>query len=107
MPKYVYINFQIWFPKYKFNYSKYIKNVEVHSLRTPVLELSQAGRVKFDMRPKKFSARLLREKWGATILKVSDKGGFLFPASGVISRALLNCWKLSLPFQVKSHCLEW
>ena len=35
LPKYVYINFQIWFPKYKFNHSKYIKNVEVHSLRTP------------------------------------------------------------------------
>ena len=37
LPKYVYINFQIWFPKYKFNYSNYIKNVEVQSLRTPAL----------------------------------------------------------------------
>ena len=37
LPKYVYINFQIWFPKYKFKNSKYIKNVEVHSLRTPAL----------------------------------------------------------------------
>ena len=34
----IYINFQIWFPKYKSKNSKYIKNVEVHSLRTPVLE---------------------------------------------------------------------
>ena len=35
LPKYVHINFQIWFTKYKFKNSKYIKNVEVHSLRTP------------------------------------------------------------------------
>ena len=35
LPKYVYINFQIWFQKYKFKDSKYIKNVDVHSLRTP------------------------------------------------------------------------
>ena len=39
LPKYVHINFQIWFTKYKFKNSKYIKNVEVQSsLRTPVLE---------------------------------------------------------------------
>ena len=35
--KYLHINFQIWFPKYKFKNPKYIKNVEVHSLRTPDL----------------------------------------------------------------------
>ena len=40
LPKYVYLNFQIWFPKYKFKHSKYIKNVEVHSLRTPGLKYS-------------------------------------------------------------------
>ena len=37
LPKYLHIDFQIWFPKYKFKNSKYIKNVEVHSLRTPGL----------------------------------------------------------------------
>ena len=37
LPKYLHIDFQIWFPKYKFKNSKYIKNVEVHSLRTPAL----------------------------------------------------------------------
>ena len=42
LPKYLHIDFQIWFPKYKFKNSKYIKNVEVHSLRTPALE--SAGR---------------------------------------------------------------
>ena len=31
VPKYLHIDFQIWFPKYKFKNSKYIKNVEVHS----------------------------------------------------------------------------
>ena len=31
LPKYLHINFQIWFPKYKFKNSKYIKNVEVQS----------------------------------------------------------------------------
>ena len=38
LPKYVYTNFQICFPKYKFKNSKYIKNVEVYSLRTSALE---------------------------------------------------------------------
>ena len=32
------INFQKWFPKYNFKLSKYIKNIEVQSLRTPALE---------------------------------------------------------------------
>ena len=36
--KYLHINFQIWFPKYQFKNPKYIKNVEVHSLRTPALK---------------------------------------------------------------------
>ena len=36
-PKYIYIDFQIWFPMYKFKNSKYIENEEVHSLRTPEL----------------------------------------------------------------------
>ena len=31
----------LWFPKNKFKNSKYIKNVEVHSLRTPALDSSQ------------------------------------------------------------------
>ena len=31
LSKDVYINFQIWFPEYKFKNSKFIKNVEVHS----------------------------------------------------------------------------
>ena len=34
-PKYLYSNFQIWFPDSKFKPPKYIKNV--HSLGTPVL----------------------------------------------------------------------
>ena len=29
LPKYLHIDFQIWFPKYKFLSSKYIKNVDV------------------------------------------------------------------------------
>ena len=36
MPKYLHINFQIWFPKYNFDNLKVHKNVEVHSLRTPL-----------------------------------------------------------------------
>ena len=35
LQKYLHTDFQIWFPKYKFKNSKYIKNVAVHSLRTP------------------------------------------------------------------------
>ena len=35
LPKYALIDFQIWFPKYKFKNSKYIKHVEAHSLRSP------------------------------------------------------------------------
>ena len=38
--KYLHINFQIWFPKYNFKNPKYIKNIEVCSLRTPALALS-------------------------------------------------------------------
>ena len=33
--KYLHINFQIWFPKYNFKNPKYIKNIQVCSLRTP------------------------------------------------------------------------
>ena len=36
------INFQIWFPKSNFKNPKYIKNVLVHSLRTPALAISTA-----------------------------------------------------------------
>ena len=42
LPKYLHIDFQIWFPKYKFKNSKYIKNVEVHSLRTPGIKDNKA-----------------------------------------------------------------
>ena len=38
IPKYLYLNFQIWFPESKFKTPKYIKNVLVHGLRTPVLK---------------------------------------------------------------------
>ena len=40
MLKYLHINFQIWFPKYNFKNPKYIKNIEVCSLRTPGLSRS-------------------------------------------------------------------
>ena len=36
--KYLHINFQIWFPKYNFKNPKYIKNIQVCSLRTPGIE---------------------------------------------------------------------
>ena len=41
LPKYLHINFQIWFPKSNFKTLKYIKNVLVHSLRTPDLNSSK------------------------------------------------------------------
>ena len=37
MPKYLYINFQIWFQKYNLKNQKYIKNVEVQSLGNPAV----------------------------------------------------------------------
>ena len=36
--KYLHINFHILFPEYNFKTPKYIKNIEVCSLRTPGLE---------------------------------------------------------------------
>ena len=39
--KYAKISTQIWFPKSKFRNTKYIKNVLVHSLRTPALGFSR------------------------------------------------------------------
>ena len=39
--RYLHINFQIWFPKYNFKNPKYIKKIQVCSLRTPAIELPQ------------------------------------------------------------------
>ena len=36
--KYLHTNFQIWFPEYNFKTPKYIKNIEVCSLRIPGLK---------------------------------------------------------------------
>ena len=41
MPKYLHINFQIWFPISNFKNLKYIKNGEIHSLRTPESSVQQ------------------------------------------------------------------
>ena len=41
--KYLHINFQIWFPEYNFKTPKYIRNIEVCSLRTPGLGYSILG----------------------------------------------------------------